>query len=225
MHMHKYIRCGLAYAHACCGPQLHLETMYIKLNVTVALLNAAVKVFKHQIMVESSAIVISDSDDDNAVATASAEDSTANAEMFMDTAQWYESRVRFDWGPIRDAGIEVAIIRPPRQTASDIRQHCLDEIENVRRDLQVPVWKIGIATNLIMRWESYQLENFTLMRVLHISDNYGLTCMLEAALIDVYMGMQGCRNINKGGEGLRDRPPFFTYVVAARADCKKRIGA
>jgi len=62
---------------------------------------------------------------------------------------------------------------------------------------------------------------------LHVSDSHDIINMLEAALIQSYNHIQGCRNINLGGEGPMSSfpPPYFTYIVAARADGRLRIGS
>ena len=45
----------------------------------------------------------------------------------------------------------------------------------------------------------YRAENFESMTLIHYSGSSDLTNMLEAALIQSYNHISGCRNINLGG--------------------------
>lgn len=72
------------------------------------------------------------------------------------------------------------------------------------------------------------------MTCLHASMNLSSMEMLEAGLIAVFSQEPhgSLRNINRGGEGMRTKkgaprfpPPYFMYVVSARADQNRLIGS
>ena len=114
-------------------------------------------------------------------------------------------------------------------TCGNILQHCMRQVDAVKLDFggKVCVFKIGITCAPIQRFRFYVPQNFESMTLLHASVDYNVTNILEAALIGIFRVIRGCRNINRGGEGnihLRP-PPYFTYIVAARADGRVRIGA
>ena len=77
------------------------------------------------------------------------------------------------------------------------------------------------------RFHYYRAENFESMTLIHYSGSSDLTNMLEAALIQSCNHISGCRNVNLGGDGnmYRSDPPYFTYVVAAWADGRLRVGS
>ena len=113
-------------------------------------------------------------------------------------------------------------------TAGNVLQHCKQKLERLRAELgcQVCVYKIGYTSNPIQRFRSYELANFSVMLLLHVTPCKGTALMLEAALIDLHMGTPGCRNEKPGGEGGGhiEAYHFYVYVVAARADQFKPIG-
>ena len=77
------------------------------------------------------------------------------------------------------------------------------------------VFKIGITCNPVQRWQSYEQEGYTKFHLLYCSDESGSVKMLEAALIDMFQTVPGCRNVAKGGEGPSGRGPHFTYLALA----------
>lgn len=115
--------------------------------------------------------------------------------------------------------------------------HCVSAVHKIRRQtggFRLCVYKLGITSSLSGRWPSYKESGFTSMTCLHTSMNLSSIEMLEAGLIAVFsMEPNGSlRNINKGGEGMRRKdgtprfpPPYFMYVVAARADQRRLIGS
>ena len=113
-------------------------------------------------------------------------------------------------------------------TCPNILQHCKTQVRNVISRYGGPVccFKIGISCTPIRRFRFYQAKNWEEMVLLHASIDVDVTNMLEAALIDIFWDTRGCFNEARGGEGnchLRP-PPYYTYVVAARADGRYRIG-
>ena len=87
------------------------------------------------------------------------------------------------------------------------------------------IYKIGITHDCSSRFELYKEKGWDQMTVMYTNDNLGLVEMLEAALISHHSGTKQCRNVARGGEGMRDRslnpkfdPPYFCYCVVARAD-------
>jgi hypothetical protein len=128
-----------------------------------------------------------------------------------------------------ESDIEVALLQEQPLTCWNILQHCKQEIQHVRDAFggKVSVFKIGITTDPPNRMHFYRNENLRYMRVIHASQSADLTNMLESALIQAFWHLSGSRNYNSGGEGNVDqRPgPYYTYVVAARADGRYRIGS
>lgn len=99
---------------------------------------------------------------------------------------------------------------------------------------QLAVFKIGITSCLEVRVQYYYEANFNEMCCIHATNSLAQIETLEACLIDFYLESSHsgpCRNIAKGGEGMRTKkgfprnpPPYFLYVVAANAAQIKRIG-
>ena len=81
--------------------------------------------------------------------------------------------------------------------------------------------KIGITSNPVKRWEhteygyKYDKQPWDKMTVVHIHHDAHAICLLEAALIRIFLGTPGCRNIRPGGEGVHCEAtgPFFCYIV------------
>lgn len=95
------------------------------------------------------------------------------------------------------------------------------------------MFKIGITHCLEVRVQYYREANFSEMCCIHASNSLAQIETLEACLISAYLDTEPgpCRNIAKGGEGMRTKagfprhiPPYFLYVVAANASQMKRIG-
>ena len=123
-------------------------------------------------------------------------------------------------------------IQPTLPTSGKILAHCKRMVYAFRESLDVKlcVFKIGVTADPMNRFSDYMTKAFTVMWVLYISDDLGLTHMLEAALISEFHTSTGCRNApESGGEGGLNRkkhlgPPFFTYITGGRADQLKRVG-
>lgn len=88
------------------------------------------------------------------------------------------------------------------------------------------VFKLGLTSNPILRFQYYKDANYTHMNLLHVCESIAVIQMLEAALISFHISERGCRNQRYGGEG----PPLhegvsshFVYIVGARADQRKAI--
>ena len=119
---------------------------------------------------------------------------------------------------------------PQRQkaTAGTVLQRCLAEVTKFRNRMgrKLCVYKLGLTSNPVLRFDFYKDANYTHMSLLHVSPNLGLCQMLEAALIASNMSERECRNQRTGGEGppsSEEEPFHFVYVVGARADQLKRI--
>jgi len=130
---------------------------------------------------------------------------------------------------VSGANIQIAFLENEPLNCANILQHCKRQVDVViaAHGDDVCVFKIGVTADLVYRFEHYMDENFDSMTLVHISESYHLIYMLEAALIQWYNCMSGCRNINLGGDGpmhLRRPPPYYAYVVAARGDGRLRIG-
>jgi hypothetical protein len=137
-----------------------------------------------------------------------------------------------------EADIAIDVVLPTR-ISSAILGHCVNSIHSFRCKFggpQMCVFKIGAASNLVVRWLCYRKSGFYGMRAIHASMCLAQIEMLEASLIqffklDTEVSGGACRNVNKGGEGMRSKtgmprqsPPYYIYVVGARADQKTRIG-
>ena len=128
-------------------------------------------------------------------------------------------------------GICIAYLHHPRKynaTAGVVLQRCLTQASNFRDRMgrKVCVFKLGLTSNPVVRFDFYREGNYTHMSLLHVSSNLGLIQMLEAALIAANLGETGCRNQKYGGEGppcFEDEPYHFVYIVGARADKFKPI--
>ena len=119
---------------------------------------------------------------------------------------------------------------PQRQkaTAGTVLQRCLAEVTKFRNRMgrKLCVYKLGLTSNPVLRFDFYKDANYTHMSLLHVSPNLGLCQMLEAALSASNMSERECRNQRTGGEGppsSEEEPFHFVYVVGARADQLKRI--
>ena len=112
--------------------------------------------------------------------------------------------------------------------AGTVFQHCKAKVQQFRAriGMQVCVFKLGYTTNPVFRFYKYQLLNYSSMTLLHVTPCKGSAQMLEAALIDQYLGLSGCRNEQFGGEGPGhiDADDYYVYIVGARADQAKPIG-
>ena len=112
--------------------------------------------------------------------------------------------------------------------AGRVLEHCQKMIHRLRLEAggtELVIYKIGITHDCSSRFELYKEKGWDQMTVMYRSDNLGLVEMLEAALISHHSGTKQCRNVARGGEGMRDRslnpkfdPPYFCYCVVARAD-------
>ena len=113
-------------------------------------------------------------------------------------------------------------------SAGTVLQHCKRKAHLFRSSMgaAVCVFKIGFTSNPIQRFVSYRLANFSHMCLLHVTACKNTAAMLEAALIDVFWNISGCRNQNPGGEGPGhlQAPLFYVYMVGARADVAVPIG-
>ena len=130
-------------------------------------------------------------------------------------------------------GIKLCCLPPDKLAkgeAGHVLRHCVFQIKRMicLKGDTVAVFKIGISATLAFRFRKYRDENFESMHVVHMSNNLGEVDMLEAALIDSFIHRQGCRNVALGGNGplrlSKFSPPYFCYVVGARADKACRIG-
>ena len=80
------------------------------------------------------------------------------------------------------------------------------------------VFKIGITRNPVERWSYYSKDKFDRwagMRVLVVLADAISVGIVEAAMIRRFENAPGCRNVQKGGEGVdfAGAGPYFVYVV------------
>ena len=138
------------------------------------------------------------------------------------------------WSQSLATGVSVDIL-PPSTLSGKLQDHCVRKIMSFRRSLgglNLCVYKIGITSDLNQRWATYREQNFERMLCLHASNNVSVAEHLEAALILIFKQDKhgSLRNVNKGGEGMRQSggktrfcPPYFLYVVGANASQRERI--
>ena len=118
--------------------------------------------------------------------------------------------------------------RREKATAGTILHRCFTKVEQFRTHMgrSVCVYKVGLTSNPLVRFQFYLEGNYTRMSLLHVTGNMGEAQMLEAALIEKNLLEKGCRNEKFGGDGpkhLREEPFHFVYIVGARADRLKAI--
>lgn len=126
-------------------------------------------------------------------------------------------------------GVHIREIPYEKNQAGKVLHHCLDAIASLRSATggdQLALFKIGITHDYHSRLKLYRERGWQKMLVMFSSPELGQIEMLEASLILHFRGLQQCRNICKGGEGMRTssftpkfNPPYVCYCVAARADC------
>ena len=112
--------------------------------------------------------------------------------------------------------------------AGKVLAHCqagIDRLRYATGGMQLAVYKIGITHDASARFELYKQHGWSKMLVLFQTTELAQVEMLEAALISHHAHMKPCRNILKGGEGMRDKMfnakfdgPYVCYCVSARAD-------
>lgn len=131
----------------------------------------------------------------------------------------------------RQKGIEISYLDSEKRlkaTAGTILQRCLGQVERFRNKMSktLCVYKLGLTTDPVIRFEYYKEDNYTHMRLLHVTSMPGVAQMLEASLIAFHMSERPCRNERFGGDGppgSEKEPYHFVYIVGARADGRKSI--
>ena len=138
----------------------------------------------------------------------------------------------------RARGIEICVPRPANvKTCGRILQHCRSAINafiETHGGRQCCVFKIGIATGMVARFESYLDEGYDHMQILMLSHELAVIEMLEAACIALYEDCPGNKCENLGGDGgLAKRrhylrrpglPVFFLYIAGVPASVSHPIG-
>ena len=130
-----------------------------------------------------------------------------------------------------DHGISIAYLpcsQRLKATAGTILKRCSTKVECFRNRMgrTVCIFKIGLSSNPLIRFEDYKERNYSEMSLLHVTQNMGEAQMLEAALIAQNIGEKGCRNEKLGGDGPNHLSPqsfYFVYVAGAQADSLKAI--
>lgn len=117
-------------------------------------------------------------------------------------------------------------------TCGKILSHARSQITAYREHIgvRICVFKVGITSNPPRRYASYLKLGFSSMWIITQTDSRDLISMLEAACISHFSCHVGCRNKEEsGGEGALNQanppePPFYLYVVGARADRGNILG-
>ena len=104
---------------------------------------------------------------------------------------------------------------------SAVLQHCHSIVNNLF-SRHPAIFKIGLTKSPLARWQNpvYGYKNdrydkWTGMKVIFAAKEALPAGLVESALIQHFLSVPGCRNVNPGGEGV-DRSchgPYFTYVV------------
>ena len=137
-----------------------------------------------------------------------------------------------DFNEERARGIEICVPRPAdAKTCGSILKHCrsaIDAFIELHGGRQLCTFKIGIATGMIVRYESYLDLGYDHMRIVMLSHQLAIIEMLEAACIALYEDFPGNRAKNLGGDGgLSKRthylrhpglPVFFLYIAGVPAN-------
>ena len=175
--------------------------------------------------------------DDEADSQPQAELGQTSASNFADEAESDQTIVsdnnfldpvplEYNWESVLKTGIQVAT--PGfRKTCLEIVQHSSDVFNSFRDSFggATCVFKFGITCDPVRRMEFYKRDGYQRMIVILMSAKVCGVEMLEAFLISKYGHIMGCRNVALGGEGNLGRfpPPFFVYIVGARADRPVRV--
>lgn len=117
-------------------------------------------------------------------------------------------------------------------TAGKLLSYCKSKIICFREriGIRLCIFKIGVTSNPVPRFEMYKELGFSTMWILAISDSVDLVHMLEAALISEFHKHVGCKNREgSGGDGALNRkppapPPYFVYISGGRADQARWVG-
>ena len=105
--------------------------------------------------------------------------------------------------------------------ASAILHHC-HSIINSLFSRHPAIFKIGLTKSPEARWDNpvYGYKNVLYekwmgMKVIFAAREALPAGLVESSLIQHFLSVPGCRNVNPGGEGVdpRSAGPFFTYVV------------
>ena len=105
--------------------------------------------------------------------------------------------------------------------ASAVLSQCQAAIENLYAR-HPAIFKIGLTKSPVARWgnpsygyASDKYDKWTGMKVLFAHKEPLAAGLVESALIQHFMSVPGCRNVNPGGEGVDQNcpGPYFTYVV------------
>ena len=105
--------------------------------------------------------------------------------------------------------------------ASTVLAHCQASVESIFAR-HPAIFKIGLTKCPVPRWNNKVYgylhdvhEKWSSMKILFVHSEALAAGLVEAALIQYFQGVPGCRNINQGGEGVdKNCPgPYFTYVV------------
>ena len=141
----------------------------------------------------------------------------------------------FDWTLVQSLGIRNHCLKTNRSrspTCGKILAHARSQITAFResKGVKVCVFKVGVTSNPLLRFCSYNEKGFDAMWLIFQSESIDLIHMLEAACISHFSVHVGCRNQHEsGGEGALNRAnppkgPFYLYVTGGRADQPRRIG-
>ena len=133
---------------------------------------------------------------------------------------------------LAEDGIHYNLI-PETKLSGKILQHCLRCVSRLRMATggeQLCIYKLGITHNCESRFELHKSNGWSKMLVMFASSDLGQIEMLEAAVISHHQTNQQCRNISRGGGGMRTKacsakfePPFCCYCTGARADVARWV--
>ena len=145
------------------------------------------------------------------------------------------SATSFEWAHVKHRGLENHCLRAQLNrelSCGKILFPAKDQLTNFRENIGVRLgcFKLGITSNPLVRSISYLKKGYTKMWLISVSHSSDTIEMLEAALAGEYAKHVGRQNQSgTGGEGAPSRaspppPPYFCYIVGARADQDRRIG-
>ena len=123
-------------------------------------------------------------------------------------------------------GMEDHCMRISSASFSDLAEHAIKRIKEMRNGLKLPLIKVGITTNPMVRFEYYKEDDWQIMWLLLCSPVLKDVEDLEIALISRFKNTSGCQNIRDGGDGglgvrFPNMPFYYTYYkeVCGQGDC------
>ncbi|CAE7369766.1 unnamed protein product [Symbiodinium sp. CCMP2456] len=105
----------------------------------------------------------------------------------------------------RDLDEPVHEANPKKKPKKTKGKDCVEKLRRETGGESLAIFKIGITHDCTPRFQLYESNGYTKMLVMHTSNELATIEMLESALIAIYGRKVQCRNVQLGGEGMRNR--------------------